>query len=109
MNAAAKVIYQSNLFDGSLADLRLSRSLILKLMLGFAILCSALAVVYSTNHYRAILNQLEQAEQQQHQLKLQRSQLLLEQASLSRAAKIEQQAYEQLTMHRPAKKEVIQL
>lgn len=101
MNAAAKVIHQSNLFNGQLSDLRLSRQLFLVMVLSLAVLTNALAVIYVTNAYRIKFNQVEQSEQQAHRLQMQWGQLLLEQASLSTSSRVQQLAYSKLGMILP--------
>ena len=104
MNAAAKVINQSTLFNGQLADMHMSKSLYMLIMLLIAVLVSALAVVYSTNSYRSTFSQVEQQEQQAHYLQLQWGQLLLEQASLATPARVEELASEKLGMVLPTAK-----
>jgi cell division protein FtsL len=104
MNAAAKVINQGTLFNGQLADMQMSKSLYMLIILLVAVLISALAVVYSTNSYRVTLSQVEQQEQQTHYLQLQWGQLLLEQASLDTPARVEELATEKLQMVLPVSK-----
>lgn len=105
MNAAAKVINQEGtLFNGQLADIHMSKSLYMLIILLIAVLISALAVVYSTNSYRVTLNQVEQQEQFTHYLQLQWGQLLLEQASLATPARVEELASDKLQMVLPTSK-----
>jgi cell division protein FtsL len=104
MNAAAKVINQSNLFNGQLADMHMSKSIYLLIVLLISVLVSAFAVVYSTNSYRSTFSQVEQEEQQAHFLQLQWGQLLLEQASLATPARVEELAMEKLKMSLPTSK-----
>lgn len=106
MNAAAKMIHQSNFFTGHLKDIRLSKILSLQIFLVTSVLISALAVVYMTNLYRLTFSQLEQSEQRAHQLNLQRGQLLLEQASLATPARVQQLAINKLGMIIPANKQI---
>lgn len=106
MNAAAKVINQSNLFNGQLADMRMSKSIYFLVVLLIAVLISALAVIYSTNSYRSTFSQVEQ-EQQTHLLQLQWGQLLLEQASLATPARVENLAVYKLKMSLPNNKNTI--
>lgn len=101
MNAAAKVINQGTLFNGQLADMHMSKSLYMLVILLIAVLASALAVVYSTNSYRLTLNQVEQQEQRTHYLQLQWGQLLLEQASLATPSRVEELATKKLQMVLP--------
>lgn len=109
MNAAAKVINQSNLFNGHLADMHMAKSTYLLLVLMVAVLLSALGVIYTTNSYRYTLSQLQQEEQQSHQLQLQWGQLLLEQSSLATPARIEVFAVEKLKMVLPSTKNTLLL
>lgn len=107
MNAAAREINQSNFFSGQLSDLRLSKPLCLQMILVFAVLVSALVVVYVTNMHRLTFSQLQAEEQQTHQLQLQWGQLLLEQASLATPARVEQLAEQKLLMMLPTEKQTI--
>jgi cell division protein FtsL len=104
MNAAARIINQGTLFNGQLADMHMSKSLYMLIILLVAVLLSALAVIYSTNSYRVTLNKVEQQEQQTHYLQLQWGQLLLEQASLATPARVEELATEKLQMLLPTSK-----
>lgn len=104
MNAAAKVINQGTLFNGQLAEMNMSKSLYVIIILLVAVLVSALTVVYGTNSYRSTFSQVEQQEQQAHYLQLQWGQLLLEQASLATPARVEELAIEKLNMRLPTSK-----
>lgn len=104
MNAAARVINQSNLFNGQLADMHMSKSFYMLITMLAAVLISALAVIYSTNSYRSTFSLLEQEEQQSHRLELQWGQLLLEQASLATPARVEELAISKLNMALPTAK-----
>jgi len=109
MNAAAKVINQSNLFNGQLAQMHMSKSFYMLTVLLAAVLLSALAVIYSTNSYRSTFSQVEQEEQQSHFLQLQWGQLLLEQASLATPARVEELAIQKLRMTLPNAKNTLLL
>ena len=104
MNAAARAIYQSNLFSGRFLEMRLSKELSWVLFLLMALLMSSLAVIYVTNEHRLSYSQLQQLESQDRQLQLEKGRLLLEQASLERPARIEQLAIEKLKMKLPLDK-----
>lgn len=101
MNAAAKVINQGNLFNGQLADMHMSKSFYVLIVLLAAVLVSAFAVIYSTNAYRSTFNLVEQEEQQSHYFELQWGQLLLEQSSLATPARVEELAIDKLGMILP--------
>lgn len=98
MNAAAKVINQSNIFHGHLAEMQMSKSAYMLILLMAAVLISALGVIYSTNSYRSTFSQVQQEEQQAHHLQLQWGQLLLEQASLATPARVQELAIDKLGM-----------
>lgn len=101
MNAAAKVINQGNLFNGQLADMHMSKSFYVLIVLLAAVLVSAFAVIYSTNAYRSTFNLIEQEEQQSNYFQLQWGQLLLEQSSLATPARVEELATDKLGMILP--------
>ncbi len=105
MNAAAKVINQSNLFNGHLFDVRISRRFWMLLFVLSAVLLTALAIIYTTNEYRVKFGQLQYLERQKMQLQFQWGQLLLEQASLSNPGRVQQMAVEQLQMRASLDKE----
>lgn len=105
MNAAARAINQSSLFSGRLAEMRLSKELFALMILMFALLMSSLAVIVVTNEDRLSFTQLEQLEQQNHQLTLEWGQLLLEQASLATPSRVEQLAVQELQMRLPVDKD----
>lgn len=107
MNAAAREITQSNIFSGQLSEVRLSKQFYFQLSLLFAVLFSALAVIYITNLHRLTFSQLQMAEQQSHQLQLQWGQLLLEQASLARPARVQDLATKKLKMVLPVDKQTV--
>jgi cell division protein FtsL len=107
MNAAAKVIHQSNFFSGQLGDLRLSKGLFFRLVLLIALLLSSLAVIYMTNLHRVTFSQLQQEEQKAHQLQLQWGQLLLEQASLATPARVQEFATQKMHMALPLEKQTV--
>lgn len=104
MNAAARVINQSNVFNGQLTEIKISRQLMAILLLAVCVLASALAVVYSTNAYRSVFIQMEQAEQQSNHLQMQWGQLLLEQASLATLSRVQYLAQKKLDMALPETK-----
>lgn len=102
MNAAARIINQSTLFNGQLFAMRLSKQLWIILILMLLVLLSSLAVVYATNEYRTNFSELQKLELQAHHLQLHWGQLLLEQASLATPARVEALATQKLQMRLPA-------
>lgn len=111
MNAAAKVIHQSSVFQGQWLNMisHVSKQVYLQTILMVLMLLSALAVVYVTNMHRVTFSKLELAEQRTHELQLQWGQLLLEQASLATPARVEQLATEKLHMVLPLNKQAFVL
>ncbi|WP_131780968.1 cell division protein FtsL [Legionella gresilensis] len=109
MNAAARIINQSTLFNGQLFAMRISKKLWLTLILMLLVLSSALAVIYTTNEYRTNFSELQKFEQQAHQLQLQWGQLLLEQASLATPGRVEALAKQKLQMRLPEDKQTFVL
>lgn len=109
MNAAAREINQITLFSGQIGGLRLSKQLVLQLMLLFSILASALLVVYTTNVHRETFTEWQQAMRTEQQLQLRWGQLLLEQASLSTPARVQELAAEKFKMILPANNQTVLL
>ncbi|WP_419420394.1 cell division protein FtsL [Legionella sp. D16C41] len=109
MNAAARIINQSTLFNGQLFAMRLSKQLWFTLILMLLFLVSALSVVYTTNEYRTNFSELQKLKQQAHYLQLQWGQLLLEQASLATPARVEALARQKLQMQLPDDKQTFVL
>lgn len=105
MNAAAKVMHQTNIFNGHLLGIHCSMELKCVLTLLFAILLSALAIVYVTNQHRLYFSQLQQQKKQHQILQIHRGQLLLEQASLTTPARVERFASKRLQMYAPSEHE----
>ncbi len=109
MNAAARQINQSTIFSGQIGGMRLSKQLMLQLVLLFSILGSALAVVYATNVHRETFMALQSADRNQQQLQLRWGQLVLEQASLATPARVQELATEKFQMVLPANNQTVML
>lgn len=105
MNAAARIIQQGDFFSGRNFALHWDRKIQLTFLLLAAVVVSALAVVYVTNETRLSYIDLQRLEQQANAMRLHNGQLLLEQASLSTAERIEAIAQHKLKMHSPAEKQ----
>jgi cell division protein FtsL len=102
MNAAARVISQNNVFQGSLYEMHFSKELLLLLILLSSMLFSALGVIFITNSYRLSLTNYESLLQRQDQLKIENSKLLLEQASWAAPNRVEGFAKTKLGMYVPS-------
>jgi cell division protein FtsL len=109
MNAAARMIHQTTLFNGQLADMQMSKTMILIIGLLLSVLITGLCVTYTTNAYRLTFSQVQQADQHRHALDMQWGQLLLEQASLATSARVAQLANEKLGMQLPDSKNTFTL
>lgn len=109
MNAAARQINQTTIFNGQIWRMRLSREFMLQLVLWLAVLMSALAVVYSTNNYRETFTELKMAERTEQNLQLRWGQLLLEQASLATPARVQELATEKFQMLVPTNAQTVML
>ena len=109
MNAAAKVVYQSSLFQGEWTKFQVAKALGFQTVLLLLVLLSALAVVYVINLHRVTCGQMQMEEQQTHHLQLHWGQLLLEQASLATPARVESLATNKLHMVSPSYRRTITL
>jgi len=70
-------------------------------MLVLAVLCSAIAVIYSSHNNRLMIGHWEELREQHDKLKLEARHLLLEEMSLAEHNRIEQIATKKLAMKRP--------
>lgn len=104
MNAAARAIHKSDLFNGHLFDIRISKPLCMIFILLVGLLLSGLGIIYVTNEHRTQVSQLEHLERELHQLQLEWGQLLLEHSSLSTPARVERLAIEKLQMRLPVER-----
>ena len=75
--------------------------LILPLLLGAAVLASALAVVRTKHENRALVNELENLRLERERVEMEWAQLQLEEATLAHNARVERIAREQLDMVEP--------
>ena len=101
MNAAARMIHQSNVFTGHWLSLRISKLQSLLMVLLTCLLLNAVAVIYVTNAARSSLSEFEYLQTSAHELRMEWGELLLEQAALSSPARIEKLALRELNMHVP--------
>ncbi|MBL4647493.1 MAG: cell division protein FtsL [Gammaproteobacteria bacterium] len=107
MNAASKALAQTSLNRGHLFSIILSPQLIITSLLAVAIFLSGLTIVYNKNIYRDLFIQLHSQQQQTDNLQTTWSQLLLEQSTWSRQARIQRIANQQLNMFLPSAKNVV--
>lgn len=107
MNAAARAIHQSNLFMGNFSEIAVSTGLKALFLLLVIFLLSSLGIIYITNEYRSSFDSLQQLQQESQSLRLQYSQLLLEQASWATPGRVEALATEKLNMHFPTENDIL--
>ncbi|OGV28098.1 MAG: cell division protein FtsL [Legionellales bacterium RIFCSPHIGHO2_12_FULL_37_14] len=103
MNAAARMIHQSNVFTGHWLSLRISKIQSMVMVLATCLLLNAIAVIYVANASRSSMSELEHLYTESHELHIEWGRLLLEQAALSSPARVEKVANEELNMHMPSK------
>jgi len=70
------------------------------------LICSALAVVYSSHYSRALFHELKLQKQHRDDLETEWGQLLLEQSALSAHTRVEQLAEQKLNMLSPESKDI---
>jgi len=78
------------------------------IMLGAAVMLSALAVIRVKHHNRLLTTELNRSLVERQRLDREWSQLTLEQSSLSQSARIEQIAKDQLGMEEPRKYVIVE-
>ena len=71
------------------------------MVLAFAVMISALAVVRTKHENRALVSELEQLRKQHERLEMEWAQLQLEEATLGQHSRVEKIAREQLGMTEP--------
>ncbi|HET9679915.1 MAG TPA: cell division protein FtsL [Gammaproteobacteria bacterium] len=80
---------------------------LLALLLGLAVLITALSDVYAVHRNRLLFIELQQLKQQRDALNIEWGRLQLEESAWGAQARVEQIAREKLNMHRPARPEII--
>ncbi|BFM06222.1 cell division protein FtsL [Halioxenophilus aromaticivorans] len=76
-------------------------------VLWLAVVCSALAVVYSTHKARQLTNQLAKAQAESADLQVVRGQYLLERSALGAYSRVETMAVDKLHMQPPAAEAIV--
>lgn len=82
---------------------------LLRAMLIFAVVSSALGVVWSTHSHRGLVSDAEVLSTQQHKLAVEWGQLQLEEAALAHPGRIDAAARKQLGMELPRNKTVLEV
>jgi cell division protein FtsL len=107
MNAAARLLNQGALSRSWVISLFLSRFQFVLFSCVFAILISALGLVYMTNATRSLNANLQQTLSERDRIHIQWGQLLLEKSSLLMQARIQVLAQDKLNMVIPEGKAVV--
>jgi cell division protein FtsL len=107
MNAAAKVLQENSVFQGSLQQVLINKDLLLMILLLVAIGVSGFSVIYVKNDERQLYSQLQQLDNERNHLQVEHGQLLLEQSSWASPSRIQQVAERQLNMHYPTARDVV--
>lgn len=98
MNAASRILVQNRPFSGGLfVDLTSKRSL-MSLALFTLLFFSSIGVIYLKNIKRHYYNELQLAQNQRNELKIQWGQLLLEQSTWGSQARVRQIAQQKIGM-----------
>lgn len=107
MNAAAKMLEQSGYYDASLSRLFLAEQSKKFLVLFILVVISAFSIVYERTLYRSELSMMQSLQENEHVLQMEAKQLLLEQTTWSKHARVEQVARNRLHMSVPEQSRII--
>lgn len=107
MNAAARLLNQGLLSRGWVMSVFINRSQLTLFAIAFAVLVSALSVVYVTNAVRILNSSIQQSLAERDHLHIQWGQLLLEKSTQTMQARIEKVAESRYGMVVPDSKSVV--
>lgn len=107
MNAAARLLNQGVLPRSWVISTFFNKSQVPLVMMVFAVLVSALGVIYVTNTARSLNANIQQAMTERQQLHVQWGQLLLEKSTWTMQARIQHTAEGKLNMVVPNSKSVV--
>jgi cell division protein FtsL len=107
MNAAARLVHQGVISRHLVVAHMLSRTQIGVVMLGLAVLMSAVSIIYVTHATRLLHASYQHHIAEQDLLRLQRGQLLLERGTMMMQARIQQIAEKKLGMIIPDHNSVV--
>lgn len=107
MNAAARSLSSGTWFRGNVKQTVMTKEGVLAFALLFAVLISALMVVYTKNEHRVYFSQLEMAREEASQLELEKNQLMLEKSAMSSPVRIQNVARSKLQLAMPKSDQVI--
>ena len=107
MNTAAQLLNKSTLSRTWVVSFLISKAQFSLFLLSFAVLISALSIVYVTNASRGCRANIQQFIAERNQLHTEWGQLLLEKATWTMQARVEQVANDKLSMVIPDTKSVV--
>jgi cell division protein FtsL len=107
MNAAARLVNQGALSRGWVMSVFLARFQVMLFAIIFAVLVSALSLVYVTNSTRTLHAEIQQLQTERNRLHVEWGQLLLEKTTLIRQVRIQKMAEQRLDMVVPEGKAVV--
>lgn len=107
MNAAARALAQGSLVGGERRSWALSVHTCGLILLMLAVLASALTVIYVKDLQRSLFSELQSLEQARDTLRVQTSQLLLEQNTWAAPVRVQAMAQQQLGMIVPVSKDIV--
>jgi cell division protein FtsL len=107
MNVAVKAINQTTLLSNRFAVALFAKTQLVIIALIFAVLVSALGVVYVKDNNRRLLSELQTLQNLRSNLHIRWSQLLLEEGAWTAAARVQKIAGQKLNMILPVAKSII--
>lgn len=106
MNAAARTMTHTGVFRGSLVRMNFTREMLATMILMFAVLTSALTVIYVKNLDRRLFSEVQVLQQDKEKLQVEWGQLLLEQSTWAAPARVQRISHDQLAMEVPSQNEI---
>lgn len=107
MNAAARALAQGSLNSIGCRSFMVTSQLLGVMLLIIAVLASAVSVVYVKNLNRHLFSELQTLTQSRDELRIEGSQLLLEQNTWAASTRVQTIAEQQLGMSLPSPKDVV--
>ena len=107
MNAAAKMLEQSGYYDASLSRLLFAEQSWKFLALMILIVMSAFSIIYQRTLYRSELSTMQTLQEQEQGFQVEAKQLLLEQTTWAKHARVEHAAKTRLHMAIPEQSRII--
>ena len=107
MNAAAKILEQSQWDQTKMFGLRFTKQNIMTLILALTVLLSAVSVIYIKTLNRRLFSELQTEQQLHDRLQVRWGQLLLEQSTWATQARVQKIASKQLHMSLPTSNNIV--